>query len=78
MKGLPETLPNTPSRQCVKYKQDISTVQFDDVSEIAKVDLLKIDVQDAELAVLKGGRKKLSEAVAVHSEVSGCIPLTKR
>ena len=53
-------------------------VQFDDISEIAKVGLLKIDVQGAELAVLKGGRKKLSEAVAVHSEVSGCIPLTKR
>ena len=42
----------------VKHKQQVSTVRFDEISEIERVDLLKIDVQGAELSVFKSGRKK--------------------
>jgi FkbM family methyltransferase len=50
--------------------QPVDTVRLDDVAEIDRVDLLKIDVQGAELMVFQGGPSKLRRAVAVHTEVS--------
>lgn len=52
----------------------VVTRRMDDVDEIAAFDLLKIDVQGAELMVFQGARHKLAEAVAVHTEMS-FIPL---
>jgi FkbM family methyltransferase len=47
---------------------DVSTVRLDDVGEIADADFLKIDVQGAELDVLKGADKLLASAVMVQTE----------
>lgn len=52
----------------------IETVRLDDVSELAALDFLKIDVQGAELMVFRGGRTRLAQAVAIQTEVS-FVPL---
>jgi len=48
----------------------VQTRRLDDVVEIQHLDFLKVDVQGAELAVFEGGPVRLSEAVAIQSEVS--------
>jgi len=53
----------------VQEEVPVVTRRLDDLSEIAALDLLKIDVQGAELLVFKGGREYLKRAVAVHTEV---------
>jgi FkbM family methyltransferase len=53
----------------VKEKRPVTTHRLDDLPEIAALDMLKIDVQGAEVSVFKGGRERLSRAVAVHTEV---------
>lgn len=53
---------------------DVPTTRLDDVAALHHVDLLKIDVQGAELMVFQNGRRKLSQAVAIHTEVS-FVPL---
>ena len=60
----------------IMERRDIATVRLDDIAELGAVDFLKIDAQGAELVVLKGGRSKLSGAVAVQTEVS-FVPLYK-
>ena len=46
-----------------------ATRRLDEVDEISAVDFLKIDVQGFELTVLRNGRKKLAQAVAIQTEV---------
>ena len=53
----------------VKEKLPVTTRRLDDLPEIAALDMLKIDVQGAEISVFKGGRQRLQRAVAVHTEV---------
>ena len=53
----------------VKQKLPVTTRRLDDLPEVAALDMLKIDVQGAEVSVFKGGRERLSCAVAVHTEV---------
>src|SRR4051812_23724197 len=53
----------------VKEELPVTTRRLDDLSEIAALDMLKIDVQGAEISVFNGGRQRLSRAVAVHTEV---------
>jgi len=60
----------------VLSEMPVQTRRLDDIAEVPHIDMLKADVQGSELAVLQGGRKKLSDAVAVHLEVS-FIPLYK-
>lgn len=48
----------------------VETRRLDDIPEIEGVDFLKIDVQGSELPVFKGGTARLSQAVAVQTEVS--------
>jgi FkbM family methyltransferase len=48
----------------------ISTKRLDDVSEIAHMDFLKMDIQGSERDVLNHGRAKLAQTVAVQTEVS--------
>jgi FkbM family methyltransferase len=48
----------------------VSTRRLDDIDEVGALDLLKIDVQGAELMVFRHGGQKLSGAVAVQTEVS--------
>ena len=54
----------------VVEERELETVRLDDIAEIADMDFLKIDVQGGEMAVFQGGRKRLSDAVAVQTEVS--------
>lgn len=53
------------------------TRRLDDVAEIAAIDLLKIDIQGGELAVFRHGRTKLTQAVAIQTEVS-FVPLYEK
>lgn len=71
-----ELFPEFSRWGAVKHKQTVPTVRFDEINEIERVDLLKIDAQGSELMVFKSGSRKLTEAVAIHSEVS-FIPLYK-
>jgi FkbM family methyltransferase len=48
----------------------IDTRRLDDIQEIEHLDLLKIDIQGGELPVFRNGIAKLSEAVAIQTEVS--------
>ncbi len=47
----------------------VSTVRIDDLAELGNVDFIKIDVQGAELAVLRNGVRALSKALVVQTEV---------
>lgn len=49
---------------------DVQTHRMDDLAEVQPFDLLKIDVQGAELKVFAGAERLLSQAVAVQTEVS--------
>ncbi len=82
--GFTSLLP--PKRQTIDYlgrwsrhmrvveTHDLTTVRLDDLAALPKPDLLKIDVQGSELMVFQHGRAKLTEAVAVITEVA-CVPL---
>lgn len=52
----------------------VETRRLDDIEEVGALDYLKIDIQGGELMVFEGGKSKLSQAVAVHTEVS-FVPL---
>lgn len=54
----------------------VTTRRLDDLTGIAALDLLKIDVQGSELAVFNGASEHLKRAVAVHTEVC-FLPLYK-
>lgn len=54
----------------VVSSERIRTRALDDIEEIKNLDLLKIDVQGAELSVFRSGRDKLAKAVAIQTEVS--------
>lgn len=58
----------------IREEVPVSTRRLDDVEAVGTFDLLKIDIQGAELMVFQGARRKLAEAVAVHTEVS-FVPL---
>lgn len=57
----------------VVEEHDVQTHRLDDL-DIDEFDLLKIDVQGSELMVFQHGRDRLTNAVAVHTEVS-LVPL---
>ncbi|MGC2457828.1 MAG: FkbM family methyltransferase [Gallionellaceae bacterium] len=48
----------------------IRTIRLDDIAEIQHLDFLKIDIQGGELAVFQSGTSRLSQAVAIQTEVS--------
>jgi FkbM family methyltransferase len=60
----------------VKSRIPVETRKLDDISEIARMDFLKMDVQGSERAVLAHGRGKLKDTVVVQTEVS-FVPLYK-
>lgn len=51
-------------------QEPIQTKRLDDLVAIKHIDLLKIDIQGAELMVFQHGREKLKEAVFIQTEVS--------
>jgi len=54
----------------VTERRIVQTKRLDDVAEIEAIDCLKMDVQGAEIDVMRGGRQRLAKAVAVMTEVS--------
>lgn len=58
-----------PRLAAVIDRRPMDTRRLDDITEIDRIDLLKIDIQGGELAVLRAGRRALTDAVAVQTEV---------
>ncbi|MEO8345833.1 MAG: FkbM family methyltransferase [Betaproteobacteria bacterium] len=54
----------------INEREQVQTRALDDISEIQRLDFLKIDIQGGELAVFLGGAARLSQAVAIQTEVS--------
>jgi FkbM family methyltransferase len=54
----------------------VQTRRLDDIQEVHDTDFLKMDVQGAELDVLKGAERVLADAVLVHTEVE-FVPMYK-
>lgn len=52
----------------------MTTCRLDDIKAITYMDMLKIDAQGAELMVFRGAKRRLKDAVTVHTEVS-FVPL---
>jgi len=48
----------------------LMTRRLDDIEAIGAIDMLKLDVQGAEIMVFRGGTQSLERAVVVHTEVS--------
>jgi FkbM family methyltransferase len=52
----------------VMEEEPIETVRLDDVSEIAAVDFLKLDIQGASLVALENAERILERTLVVHAE----------
>jgi FkbM family methyltransferase len=48
---------------------EVQTRWLDDIEEISDIDFLKLDVQGAELDVIKGASRLLKDTLVVHTEV---------
>jgi FkbM family methyltransferase len=57
-----------PSWGQVVATEDVATVRLDDVPETAGADYLKLDIQGAELMVLRNAPNRLKDAVVIHCE----------
>lgn len=53
----------------VEAEVPVTTVALDDVPDLPKPDLLKMDTQGAELEILQSGKDLLSDAVAIVAEL---------
>ena len=51
-------------------QHSVKTHKLDNIQEVSDLDLLKLDVQGAELKILKNATQKLSQAVVVETEVN--------
>jgi FkbM family methyltransferase len=51
-------------------QRTLQTTKLDDIDDIPRIDLLKIDIQGGELAAFQGGRLKLSRALCIQTEVA--------
>ncbi|MCF1709503.1 FkbM family methyltransferase [Tabrizicola sp. J26] len=67
MPGL--TLLGHPRWGKVQQRIEMETVRLDSLEDLGPIDLLKIDIQGAELMVIEAARRALSEAVAVIVEL---------
>jgi FkbM family methyltransferase len=62
-------LTDFPRLAQVTGRVHVDTRKLDAIEEIDRIDLLKIDIQGGELSVLREGRRKLGDALAVQTEV---------
>jgi len=60
----------------VMSTEPVDTIRLDDVPETAGADLLKLDIQGAELMVLRHAEARLRDAVVIQAEVE-FLPLYK-
>ncbi|MCJ2541947.1 FkbM family methyltransferase [Thermostichus vulcanus] len=56
--------------------EEVQTTRLDDIPELGEVDFLKIDVQGAELDVIRGASKTLKNITVIQTEVE-YIPIYK-
>jgi FkbM family methyltransferase len=54
----------------VEATHQVRTRRLDDIEGLPDIDLIKLDVQGAELTILKHGPEKLRNCLAIHLEVS--------
>ena len=54
----------------VTQRIEVQTRKLDDITEIERLDFLKIDIQGGELLVFKNGGQKLAQTVAIQVEIS--------
>jgi FkbM family methyltransferase len=54
----------------VESTKVMPTRRLDDIDELPQIDFCKMDCQGSELMILANGRKKLSDCVAIQTEVS--------
>ena len=54
----------------VEERLPIQTYRLDDIEEISDIDFIKIDTQGAEYQIIEAGQKKITNAVAMHVELS--------
>lgn len=50
--------------------EKIKTFRLDDITKLNKIDFMKMDVQGAELEIIKNGKNKLNECLAIQLEMS--------
>jgi FkbM family methyltransferase len=71
--------PNTPLLEIFQALAEITTVvkrtklrtrRLDDIAEASDADYLKMDVQGAELDILRGAQRVLASVLVVHTEVA--------
>jgi FkbM family methyltransferase len=58
-----------PDWGTVLGREEIDTVRLDDVAETAGADMLKLDIQGAELMVLQNATERLAQASVIQAEV---------
>jgi FkbM family methyltransferase len=56
--------------------EEVTTVRLDDVKETTGAHYIKLDIQGAELMVLRHASRRLAEMLVIHTEV-GFLPLYK-
>lgn len=54
----------------VEKTETVKTDRLDDIDDLPQIDFLKMDIQGAELAVLKNGARKIQGCLAIQLEVS--------
>lgn len=54
----------------IEAVEDVQTCRLDDLGALPRIDLLKMDIQGAELTVMQHGQDRLRDCVAVQLEVS--------
>lgn len=54
----------------VEAMQQVQTHRLDDIEGLPEIDFIKLDVQGAELTILRNGLEKLRNCLAIHLEVS--------
>lgn len=67
---------NLPELMQVVEKIEVDTRRLDDLDEIKSIDYLKIDVQGAEVDVMRGAERLLKSACVVQTEIN-FVPLYK-
>lgn len=65
-----EVFPQFQRNATVESVVALQTQRLDDVAELPAFDMLKIDVQGAELEVFESGRERLKHAVVIQTEIS--------
>jgi len=67
---LANFIPSFSQGVTLREQLPVATKRLDDCDDVPEFDLLKIDVQGSELMIFQNGRRRLSQAVAVQTEVS--------